>query len=78
MTAPIAENESQLPSPNSLRYRIILKNKKLRSGNGIGSTKSLYRTSTFDEQGGCNSHDMEEEYDSDYGEEDFDDEMQGK
>eukprot|EP00095_Tigriopus_kingsejongensis_P008940 snap_masked-scaffold199_size265817-processed-gene-1.12 protein:Tk08940 transcript:snap_masked-scaffold199_size265817-processed-gene-1.12-mRNA-1 annotation:"1-phosphatidylinositol -bisphosphate phosphodiesterase epsilon-1-like" len=72
VTAPISENEGQLPSPNQLRYRIILKNKKLRSG--IGSTKSLYRASTFDEPG--NPPDLEEEYDSDYGEEDYDDDIQ--
>ncbi len=65
VTAPVMEGEMSLPSPNQLKYRIILKNKKLLSG-------SLYKPSRpnpLDEQ--------DEDDDSDYGEEDYEDDIQG-
>ena len=60
----LVDNEAILPSPNQLRHRIIIKNKKLSH---LKST--LQRTTTID--------DNEDEYDSDFGEDEDDDE-QGK
>ena len=37
ITAPVRDNEAKLPSPNELRNRIILKNKKIRRLNPLGS-----------------------------------------
>ena len=75
VTAPIAASasaasavplvEHDLPSPNQLRHRIIIKNKKLRnSAAAFESAKAtLQRTTTLE--------DNEEEYDSDFGEDEF-------
>jgi hypothetical protein len=41
VTAPVSDGESLLPSPNQLRYKIILKNKKLRRGNSIGGVVGM-------------------------------------
>ena len=65
--APITEHEMHLPSPNQLKNRIIIKNKKLRNSNECQSVKPvLSRTTTLEE----NDNDLEE-YDSDFGEDDF-------
>ena len=68
VTAPISENETQMPSPNQLRYRIIIKNKKLRSANEFSNIGKavLQRTTTMEE-----AADIDEEYDSDFGEDEF-------
>ena len=89
ITKPYSENETSLPSPNQLRYRIILKNKKLRNpatGLGSGLSRSLYRTSTIDDPTNGSTFpqvltsttntEMEDEDDSD--EEYDDDEIQGQ
>ena len=50
-----------MPSPNQLRYRIIIKNKKLRSSNEFSGNMGkaiLQRTTTMDEPA-----DNDEEYD---------------
>ena len=72
--APITEHEMHLPSPNQLKNRIIIKNKKLRNSNECQSSVKpvLSRTTTLEE----NDNDLEE-YDSDFGEDDFEYE-QGK
>ena len=67
VTTPVMENEVALPSPNMLRNRIIIKNKKISNFKA-----SLQRTTTLEE-----NNDIEEEYDSDFGEDDYEDE-QGK
>ena len=87
ITAPVQENEITLPSPNQLRYRIILKNKKIPTGGNLINhlNRPLMRTSTIDDpigsgagaSGHGNAGDIEEDYDSDYGEDDFDDDIQG-
>ncbi len=119
LRAPVNDAETMLPSPNQLRYKIILKNKKLRRGNsvgaGLGSGLALQqrhstatapfflhgRVSTIDDPtfgAGAHGRDQqaaggsgqsggghgsggggggEEDYDSDYGDEDYDDEIQG-
>ena len=62
-----------MPSPNQLRYRIIIKNKKLRSSNEFSGNMGkaiLQRTTTMDEPA-----DNDEEYDSDFGEDEFEDEQ---
>ena len=70
--APINEHECHLPSPNQLRHRIIIKNKKLRNSNDCDRVKPiLSRTTTMEE------NDNDEEYDSDFGEDEFEYE-QGK
>lgn len=72
VVAPINEHEMHLPSPNQLKNRIIIKNKKLRNSNECNGPKPvLSRTTTMDEP------DNDEEYDSDFGEDDFEYE-QGK
>jgi len=60
-----------LPTPNQLRYKFILKNKKIRFDNTT-ARGSLYRANTLDD-----SAEVDEEYDSDFGEEHFDDECVG-
>ncbi len=76
VTAPVpVETASEvLPSPNALRGKIILKNKKLRSSTD-NMKAALQRTTTLETEAGL---DAEEEYDSDFGEDDFEDEIQGK
>ena len=77
VTSPILEHESQLPTPNQLRNRIIIKNKKLRqsdcgAGNvqfSSGGRAGLHRTVTLED-----APDNDEEYDSDFGEDEFEDE----
>lgn len=70
MTAPVCEFEQWLPSPNQLRHKFVLKNKKIRHGI---IRESIYRASAMDD-----SVEVDEEYDSDFGEEHFDDESVGK
>jgi hypothetical protein len=70
VTAPVLEFEQWLPSPNQLRHKFILKNKKIRHGITRGA---FYRASTLDD-----SVEVDEEYDSDFGEEHFDDESVGE
>ena len=72
VTSPLSDQEQWLPSPNQLRNRFILKNKKIRFETGI-ARGSLYRASTLDD-----SVEVDEEYDSDFGEEHFDDEIGGE
>ena len=62
-----------MPSPNQLRFRIIIKNKKLRSSNEFSGSigkATLQRTTTLEE-----AADNDEEYDSDFGEDEFEDEQ---
>ena len=74
LTSPVAEQEVHLPSPNQLRHKVILKNKKLRGfadfGAGAGGLRSnLSRTTTMED-----APDNDDEYDSDFGEDEFEDE----
>lgn len=70
--APASEHELALPSPNQLKNRIIIKNKKLRAVGDCVTKATLQRTTTLEE-----AADNDEEYDSDFGEDEFEDE-QGK
>ena len=65
VTTPVMENEVALPSPNMLRNRIIIKNKKISN-----FKTSLQRTTTLEE-----NNDNDEEYDSDFGEDEYEDEQ---
>lgn len=67
--APVQENESVLPSPNQLRNRIIIKNKKTMSS--LDNFKAALQRTTTLEEAGYN----DDEYDSDFGEDEYEDEQ---
>ena len=84
VTSPVSDGELHLPSPNQLRYKIILKNKKLRqtinnnNANTIlsSSSRGLNRNMTIDDPtggGGAN----EDDDDSDFDEDDYENDIQG-
>ena len=89
ITTPVQENEINLPSPNQMRYRVILKNKKIPTGTSLANhlNRPLLRTNTIDDPTGGGQasggaavglENVEDDYDSDYGEDDFEDDIQGK
>lgn len=77
VVAPASGNETALPSPNQLKYKIIIKNKKLRTftanpvvgNNSLTSNRSFARMTTMEDN-------VEDDYDSDYGDEEEED-LQG-